>query len=137
MRFAVLHHIGWPAHADHYDLLLQTAEGRDDNDTVLKAFASLAQDFPAPPCRLQLLPDHRRLYLTYEGPVSGGRGRVQRVDEGHLTRIHSVDPEAPEMRFHLSGLKLHGAFLLRRLGAEVYSFESAAERTRNKDGAHA
>jgi hypothetical protein len=25
---------------------------------------------------------HRRDYLTYEGPLSGGRGRVTRVDEG-------------------------------------------------------
>jgi hypothetical protein len=136
MRFAVLHHIGWPAHADHYDLLRQTADGRDDNDTVLKAFASLTEEFPAPPSRLQLLPDHRRLYLAYEGPVSGDRGRVQRVDEGHLTFSHSWLPNALEMHFQLSGLKLHGDFMLRRVAGEVYSFVSAAERTTNKDGAH-
>jgi DNA polymerase Ligase (LigD) len=28
------------------------------------------------------LADHRRDYLDYEGPVSGDRGRVSRVDEG-------------------------------------------------------
>jgi hypothetical protein len=28
------------------------------------------------------LPPHRPAYLTYEGEVSGGRGRVRRVDEG-------------------------------------------------------
>jgi hypothetical protein len=28
------------------------------------------------------LADHRRAYLTYEGPVSGGRGAVTRVAEG-------------------------------------------------------
>ncbi|MBI1336348.1 MAG: hypothetical protein GC164_05240 [Phycisphaera sp.] len=28
------------------------------------------------------LPDHRRAYLTYQGPVSGGRGRVLRVGRG-------------------------------------------------------
>lgn len=34
--------------------------------------------------RLKLvpLPPHRRAYLTYEGPVSGGRGVVRRVDAG-------------------------------------------------------
>lgn len=29
------------------------------------------------------LPPHRRLYLDYEGPISGGRGHVQRVASGH------------------------------------------------------
>lgn len=28
------------------------------------------------------LPDHRREYLNYEGPVSGGRGSVRRVEGG-------------------------------------------------------
>lgn len=32
--------------------------------------------------RAERLADHRREYLTYEGPVSGGRGRVRRVAEG-------------------------------------------------------
>lgn len=30
------------------------------------------------------LPDHRRLYLDYEGDLSGGRGRVARVARGGL-----------------------------------------------------
>jgi hypothetical protein len=29
--------------------------------------------------------DHRLLYLDYEGPVSGGRGTVARVDGGTFT----------------------------------------------------
>lgn len=28
------------------------------------------------------LPDHRRVYLEYEGPISGDRGRVDRVAHG-------------------------------------------------------
>jgi hypothetical protein len=32
--------------------------------------------------RLTLLGEHRRAYLAYEGPVSGGRGEVRRVAEG-------------------------------------------------------
>lgn len=28
--------------------------------------------------------DHRKAYLTYEGPVSGERGRVRRVAEGEV-----------------------------------------------------
>ncbi|MFM7058320.1 MAG: hypothetical protein ACKO2P_15495 [Planctomycetota bacterium] len=34
------------------------------------------------PIAAQALPDHRLVYLDYEGPVSGGRGRVEQVDGG-------------------------------------------------------
>jgi len=30
---------------------------------------------------------HRRRYLTYEGPLSGGRGHVARVDRGTFTAL--------------------------------------------------
>lgn len=32
--------------------------------------------------RAERLPDHRPLYLRYEGPIAGGRGRVRRLAEG-------------------------------------------------------
>ncbi len=31
--------------------------------------------------------DHRPIYLDYEGPISGGRGQVQRWDAGSFTWI--------------------------------------------------
>lgn len=33
------------------------------------------------------LPDHRLVYLDYEGPVSGGRGSVQRLDGGECQEM--------------------------------------------------
>jgi hypothetical protein len=33
------------------------------------------------------LPDHRRAYLDYEGPVSNGRGRVEKLTQGICTRL--------------------------------------------------
>ncbi len=33
------------------------------------------------------LPDHRRLYLDYEGPISGDRGTVARIANGNLRSI--------------------------------------------------
>ena len=33
-------------------------------------------------CSAERLPDHRRAYLEYEGPISGDRGRVQQVARG-------------------------------------------------------
>ncbi len=55
---------------------------------------------------LTLLPPHRRRYLDYQGPVSGGRGGVLRVDRGtvviHLWRENRV---VWEVRCeHFSGL---------------------------------
>jgi hypothetical protein len=32
---------------------------------------------------LKQLPDHRRAYLSYHGPLTGGRGHVKRIDQGH------------------------------------------------------
>lgn len=34
---------------------------------------------------LEQLPDHRPFYLDYEGPISGGRGRITRIDDGSYT----------------------------------------------------
>ena len=33
------------------------------------------------------LPDHRPLYLTYEGPVSGGRGIIKRLVSGQVAGL--------------------------------------------------
>lgn len=41
---------------------------------------------------LTRLPDHRRHYLTYQGAISGGRGRVRRIASGSALLLHySVD----------------------------------------------
>lgn len=74
----LLHHLGHGP--PHYDWLLAS-----DDDGPLLTFRV---DRPAADWldarRLDLTPlgEHRRAYLTYEGPVSGGRGTVTRVDEG-------------------------------------------------------
>ncbi len=45
---------------------------------------------------VEALPPHRLLYLTYEGPVSGERGLVKRVDGGRM-RVIRWDPDAIEV----------------------------------------
>jgi hypothetical protein len=37
--------------------------------------------------KLTQVEHHRQAYLTYEGPISGGRGTVKRVDEGTFVPI--------------------------------------------------
>ncbi len=36
------------------------------------------------PIKGERIPDHRRLYLDYEGPISGGRGNVRCVARGFV-----------------------------------------------------
>ncbi len=38
---------------------------------------------PGTPVLVDRLLDHRPLYLSYEGPIRGGRGAVERIAEGH------------------------------------------------------
>lgn len=76
MRYAILRHTG---HGDtHYDLLLEVA-GRESLRTIQLAKWPLAV---GESCTARELPPHRRVYLEYEGEISGGRGEVTRVDEG-------------------------------------------------------
>lgn len=51
------------------------------------------------------LPDHRLLYLTYEGPVSGNRGSVSLWDTGTFEWI-TDDPR--DVKVTLSGRALKG-----------------------------
>jgi len=42
------------------------------------------------------LPAHRRDYLTYEGPVSGDRGSVQRIHAGSM-EVDGIWPDADDL----------------------------------------
>lgn len=77
LRFVVLRHEGYgPA---HYDVMFESAERPHRlitfrcDEWPISAGASV---------ELIQIADHRRAYLTFEGPLSGGRGIVKRVDEG-------------------------------------------------------
>lgn len=76
LRFVVLHHTGVPD--PHFDLMLETTPG-----SPLATWR--CRHWPIDrPGALVRLPDHRRQYLEYEGPVSGGRGEVRRVATGTI-----------------------------------------------------
>ncbi len=60
------------------------------------------------------LADHRLTYLTYEGPISGGRGQVRRVQQGSY---ENVDKGVDSWRFRLAGETMTGEFLLTRQGS--------------------
>jgi hypothetical protein len=71
-RFVLLHH-NWPF--PHYDLMLEW-------HGVLKTWRLPEIPKPGVALTVEAIGDHRLAYLDYEGPVSGGRGEVRRVDAG-------------------------------------------------------
>lgn len=74
-----------------YVILAHSGQGPEHCDLMLERGGALATwQLPCPPALLELglahpvrkLPDHRVAYLSYEGPVSGGRGSVRRAGGG-------------------------------------------------------
>lgn len=66
----------------HWDLLLQEASSA-------RTWRLLRRPCLNEPIAAKPLPAHRLMYLDYEGPVSNGRGSVQRVMAG----IYLIDGE--------------------------------------------
>ena len=74
LRYVVLHHTGYGE--DHFDLMFEVSVD-DPLRTLRSPVWPITQDVQLTP-----LGNHRREYLTYEGPVSGGRGHVRQVAAG-------------------------------------------------------
>ncbi len=112
LNFVILRHT-LPPHAarpSHWDLMLAT-----DSDGPLWTWE--LRDEPAVDTVqfAERLADHRRAYLTYEGPVSNDRGHVTRYDEGTLVWREQQEG-------HLI-VELHGNQLVARLTMDRQSDE--------------
>lgn len=93
-RFAILIH---DHPVLHWDFLLEQGE-------VLRAWRLLREPHAGAVIPAEPLPDHRRIYLDYEGPVSGNRGTVTQWDAGTF----EVLAEAPgRLRVKLAGRRIH------------------------------
>lgn len=116
-RFTVLLHepaAGTPNPA-HWDILLEPAAG-----------APALLTWSIPPQRWEVeesfrargirLPDHRRVYLDYEGEVAGHRGHVRRLDTG------TCDILGPG-RFRLSGSFFNGELTVRSFAGSADDVE--------------
>lgn len=79
---------GW-----HFDWLMARWEGDRDGAGPLICFRTHVRPDEAGiiEFKCQRLVDHRSLYLSYEGPVSGDRGSVRRVANGWCI----IDDEEP------------------------------------------
>jgi hypothetical protein len=74
LQFVVLHHTGYGD--AHFDLMLEVSS-RDPLITFRSPIWPITHTV-----QLTQLGEHRREYLSYEGPLSGGRGQVRRVAAG-------------------------------------------------------
>jgi hypothetical protein len=99
MRFVILQH----DHPFlHWDLMLEAEE-------CLRTWRLLAEPARGKTVAVEPLGDHRKAYLDYEGPVSGGRGTVRRWDAGTFEwRIDSPERVVVE----LDGSRLTGEAIL-------------------------
>jgi hypothetical protein len=71
-RFVILEH---DHPVLHWDLMLEAGP-------VLRTWRLAGEPAPGRAVPAEPIGDHRKLYLDYEGPVSGGRGSVRRWDAG-------------------------------------------------------
>lgn len=101
-RFVILRHDS--PRGLHWDFLLEMGQ-------ALKTWALPRPPEPAVEMTCEGLPDHRLLYLDYEGPVSGDRGSVTRWDRGTYEVLRQSDLE---LVIDLSGEKLAGRVVLER-----------------------
>jgi DNA polymerase Ligase (LigD) len=103
LRFVLLEH-QW--NGVHWDLMLEVETGGDLRTWAFDEPLVAGRDLQA-----RALPDHRLVYLGYEGEISGGRGFVRRIDRGMYERLVW---DADVVRVRLSGSYLTGEFALRR-----------------------
>ena len=102
-RFAVLEH-RWDG--VHWDFLVE--DGPALRTWAIDSPIVADGDLPA-----RELPAHRRIYLEYEGEVSGGRGTVRRWDRGEC-RV--IDWGEDRVRLEVRGVQLVGTVELRGAG---------------------
>lgn len=75
LRYVVLHHFCVPE--PHFDFMIESKPGGP-----LFTWRCFYVPTEIAVTTAVRLPNHRAIYLDYEGPVSGGRGRVTRVAGG-------------------------------------------------------
>jgi hypothetical protein len=119
-RFVLLYHDCPPGYArgSHWDLMLEHGQSlrtwavqRLPREWEIEgAVAAGARDS----VEAEQLADHRLAYLDYEGPLSGERGVVKRVDAGSYETV----AESPDVwQIALCGQRIRGQITLRRVAS--------------------
>ncbi len=112
-RFVILEHDH--PHV-HWDLMLEA--GATLRTWRLSQPPSLGEIIAA-----ESLGDHRTMYLDYEGPVSGNRGKVRRWDLGAFEgQLPAVIQETEQLKLMFRGQRLAGIVSMQALAGTSWSF---------------
>jgi len=101
----------------HWDLMLESG-------LALRSWRLDAPPQPGKAIAATAVFDHRLHYLDYEGPISGGRGRVVRWERGTFTG--QVQGEQ-SILVHLEGERLRGVLRLEQMEGDAWRGEFRAE----------
>jgi len=100
----------------HFDWLLELRRGSDPDGRDLLSFrapSNLSTWTRGGSGVLERTPDHRRLYLRFEGPLDGARGSVRRVGEGAFELIERTpSSEVVEVTWRTPGVRKQRVSLL-------------------------
>ena len=114
----------------HWDLMFAPAQSPTGSDSKLITF-----QIPIDPrnwadklVSCEKIADHRSIYLTYEGPISGNRGQVRRVDQGTYDPIEITDQK---WLVSVQGSTLSGRILLQAMTADLSSWMLTYREKRN------
>lgn len=91
MAGAVLLQHDLPDGSSHFDLLIERPNTPGGPLVSFRVDARIDLAEPGASLMATRLPDHRNDYLTYEGPVSGGRGEVRRVVSARVLGVVERD----------------------------------------------
>jgi hypothetical protein len=129
-RFVVLFHIV-PIASDrqeHWDLMLESPSFENGNPSedsrVLKTWALDSEPRPGEKMKALQLPDHRAAFLTFEGPLTNGRGEVKRQFGGELEWITN-EPDFKLVELLRSGTSW--LLSLQRVQGEEFEVEITAK----------
>lgn len=106
-RYVILEH-DWPTR--HWDLMLEEGDH-------LRTWRLAEPPQVGRPVAAEESFPHRMVYLDYEGPVSGDRGRVDRWDAGTYVLLR-MEPD--QVGVHLTGTRLTGTLTLARRDGDIW-----------------
>lgn len=111
-RFVILHHTQHGG--EHWDLMLE-----HEGALLTWQLLSEPRSCDSLPIAAQRIGNHRLAYLDYEGPISGNRGVVRRIEAGAVCLREFYEDRC---QFTLEGRRFTGAFRLTASG-DQWSFE--------------
>jgi hypothetical protein len=115
LRFVILHHV--QSEGEHWDLMLEHGAALLTWQLELNPVEHSDVAIPA-----RRIFDHRKDFLTYEGPISRNRGHVERVESGFMEWEKLTDHECVVW---LGGNVMAGTYHLRRRQGEEWVFAVA------------